>query len=111
MELTNRIALGQLGKADRLMWTQERILVNPDDPLFTDTSDLDKVRVKVDDREVGCPSSPLVTLLRRDIIENGQKVGHPAFFFLRIEKVEDKYVPWRGPPRPPPSSGAAAEVP
>lgn len=83
-------------------WTQERIFINPQNPLFSLAYDPTKIQIKGDDREDGSPSSPLVTLLRSDAYNlHGHRVGHPAFFFVRIEKFGDKYMPWRGPPAPP----------
>ncbi|GAA5827815.1 hypothetical protein JCM5353_006432 [Sporobolomyces roseus] len=93
------------GSGVKMVWTQERLSVGPDDPLFTVKYNPSKILAFEDDRAEGSPTSPLVTLLRRDIVTNdGQKKGHPAFFFVRIEKVGNKYVPWRGPPNKPGAS-------
>lgn len=91
------------------------ILVSEDDPVFSRgfVEDSGKIPVFRDDRREGSPSSALVTLLRRDAHdERGHLVGHPAFFFVRIEKVGNKYVPWRGPPGhpQPPGGGASSSV-
>jgi len=89
------------------LWTQEPIPVDPNNPVYSSSSSAahrdGKVRVDKEERRDGSPSSPFVSLLRRDVLENGHKVGSPAFFFVRIEEVDGKYVPWRGPPRVPPS--------
>lgn len=90
------------GSGVKMVWTQEKLSVGPDDPLFTVIYNPSKILAYEDDRAEGSPSSPLVTLLRRDIVtHDGRKKGHPAFFFVRIEKVGNKYVPWRGPPDAP----------
>ncbi|GAA5841824.1 hypothetical protein JCM5353_002033 [Sporobolomyces roseus] len=82
------------------IWTQEPISVNPTDTLYTTGEAPFKVPVDKEERHQGSPSSPLVTLLRRDVLEPGHK-EQTAFFFLRIEEVDGKCVPWRGPPRRP----------
>ena len=92
-----------------------KILVSEHDPVFSRgfVEDSGKIPVFRDDRREGSPSSPLVTLLRHDAHdERGHLVGHPAFFFVRIEKVGNEYVPWRGPPdrRPPPGGGGSSSV-
>lgn len=85
----------------KAVWTQEKIDVDPNS-LYSTTSTPGKVKVNADNRGDGSPSSPFVTIVRRLDFEDGVPCGRAVVYFLRIEKVNGRYVPWRGPPLPPP---------